>query len=181
MALAEGTNDVTSIVVGSWSEIMVEFPALSGTWLPLGNCPNGVVEISKEDYLHEGTGFPRKTDLVVPIRAGMKFTGEIQEINAENVRTILGMDPSDANPYIYAGALSTPTYFTFRAKRARNSDAVEITFKIFKAQASGLFTLGEADEAISSPIEIIAVDDTAGAYGGSAEAPLGYLWIPARA
>jgi len=117
----------------------------------------------------------------VPIRTGMKFTGRIEEIHVENLRLVLGMDPTNVNNYVYVGALTTPTYFTFRAQRQRNSDAQEITFKMFKAQSSGLMQIAGGDEAISTPIEIIALDDAAGNYGGSDAAPLGYIYLPAKA
>jgi len=181
MALTEGTVDSSALIVGDWSEISIEYPAQSGTWLYVGNCPEGVCEVSKEDYQHEGTNFPRKVDLVVPIRTGMKFTGRIEEIHVENLRLVLGMDPTNVNNYVYVGALTTPTYFTFRAQRQRNSDAQEITFKMFKAQSSGLMQIAGGDEAISTPIEIIALDDAAGNYGGSDAAPLGYIYLPAKA
>jgi hypothetical protein len=181
MPLTEGTVDVSAILVGDWSELAVEFPAESGTFLYIGNTPEGVLEVGQEIYDHEGTNFPRRIDLRVPVRTSMQFTGQIEEIHAENVRLILGQDPSDSNPYVYAGAFQVPQVFKFRARRQRISDGQIITAVFWKASSSGLFQLGGGDEAIQSPLEVIALDDAAGNYGGSSEAPLGYIHIPAKA
>lgn len=178
--LTEGTVDTNAIIVGDWTELAVEYPIDSDTWLLLGNAPEGVLEIAKEDYLHVSTSFPRKTDLIVPIRIDMKFSARIEELHAENLRTIMGLAPNNSNEYVYIGALSTPTYFKFRARRNRTSDLQTITAVFWKAQSTGLLQIAGGDEAVSSPIEIMAVDDSAGAYGGSSSAPLGYIHIPAK-
>jgi hypothetical protein len=175
MALTEGTIDKSSILVGDWSEISVEYPIGSDTWLLIGNAPEGVLSATQEIYDHVSTAFPRRVDLRVPTRADLKFNAQIEEINVENIRLILGQDPSDSSTYIYMGAISVPQFFKFRAKRVRRSDLAEITVVFWKAVSSGLFELGGGDEAVSSPIEIVALDDSAGDYGGSSTAPLGYM------
>lgn len=180
MALTEGTVDLTSIIVGDWSEIAIEFPPDSDNWLLIGNAPEGVLEITKEIYDHISTAFPRRVDLRVPVKADMKFTAQIEEIHAENIRLILGQAPNVSEAYVYVGALVTPQYFKFRAKRRRNSDLAEIIVVFWKAVSSGLLQLGGGDEAISSPIEIVALDDSGGDYGGSSSAPLGYINLPVK-
>jgi hypothetical protein len=180
MALTEGSVDKNAIIVGDWSEISIEFPAGSNNWLFIGNSPEGLVEVSKEIYDHVSTAFPRKVDLRIPVRADMKFTCQIEEVHAENLRLILGQAPNDSNAYIYVGALVTPQFFKFRAKRRRNSDLAEITVVFWKGVSSGLLQLAGGDEAISSPLEVVALDDSAGDYGGSSDAPLGYINIPPK-
>jgi hypothetical protein len=189
MALTEGLVDKNAIIVGDWSEISIEFPAGSGTWYYIGNCPEGVLEISKDLYQHVSTSFPRKTDLVIPVKTGMKFTGRLEEIYVQNIRLAMGMNPTDSDTYVYIGALTTPTYFKFRARRARNSDGSYLTAVFWKAQSAGLMQLGGADEAVGTPIEVEALDDSTSAgvtdpdndkYGGSSTSPLGYLVVPAK-
>lgn len=180
MALTEGTVDKNSILVGDWSELSVEYPIGSDTWLYIGNAPEGALEVSQEVYDHVSTAFPRKVDLRVPVRTDMKFTAQLEEIHAENIRLILGQAPNISENYIYVGALSTPKYFKFRAQRVRISDAVEITVVFWKAVSSGLLQLAGGDEAIASPVEIVALDDSSGDYGGSSVAPLGYIVVPVK-
>jgi hypothetical protein len=43
-----------------------------------------------------------------------------------------------------------------------------------------LFSLGSGDEAMGSPMEVDALDDTDGDYGGSSTSPIGWLWVPNR-
>jgi len=181
MALTEGSIDKSSIMVGDWSEVAVEYPIGSDIWLLLGNAPEGALEISKEIYDHVSTAFPRTVDLRIPIKTEMKFTAQLEEIYAQNIRLILGQEPDDSSSYIYIGALATSRFVKFRARRTRVSDGAVITVVFWKASTSGLLQLGGADEAISSPVEFVALDDRAGDYSGTLEAPLGYLHIPAKA
>ena len=180
MALQEGSVDLSSIIVGDWSELAIEFPAGSDNWLLIGNAPEGVLEVSQEIYDHISTAFPRKTDLRIVVKSDMKFTAQLEEVYAENIRLILGQAPNVSESYVYVGALSTPQYFKFRAKRRRNSDAQEISVIFWKAMSSGLLQLGGGDEAVSSPVEFVALDDSAGDYGGSSTAPLGYIHLPVK-
>jgi len=180
MALTEGSVDKNSIMVGDWSEVSVEYPIGSDNWLLVGNAPEGALEISKENFDHVGTSFPRTIDLRIPIRVDMKFTAVLEEIYSQNIRLILGQDPSDASSYIYVGALAQSLFVKFRARRVRVSDGQIITVVFWKANTSGLLQLGGGDEAISSPVEFQALDDREGAYGGSADAPLGYLYVPPK-
>lgn len=171
----QGGIDISSYLVGSWSEIAA---IVGGTVYRIGNTPEGVLEVSREYYSHESTAFPRRVDLVVPIRTGMKFTGTVEEVHRQNVSWMLGQSLAPANDYIYVGALQTSTFFTFRGRRMRISDNVSVEFGIWKAMVSSLFTLGSGDEAQGSPVEVVGVDDTDGDYGGSAESPIGYVFVP---
>lgn len=171
----EGGVDTTAYLVGSWSELVASVGLVD---YYIGNVPDGVLEISREHYSHEDASFPRKTDLVIPIRTGMKFSGVVEEIHKQNVSWLLGQGLTPVSNYLYVGALTTSYYFTARGKRTRISDGVIIDFCIWKAMISSLFSLGSGDEAQGSPVEIIGLDDTDGDYGGSAEAPIGWIWIP---
>lgn len=171
----EGGVDISAYLVGSWSEIIAEVGAAD---YQIGNCPEGVLEISREYYQHEDTSFPRKIDLVVPIRTGMKFTGTVEEINNQNVSWLLGQSLNPMQNYIYVGALTQSYFFTFRGRRVRISDGVGIEFCMWKAMVSSLFSLGSGDDAQGSPLEVTGLDDSAASMGGSATAPIGYMWVP---
>jgi len=174
----EGGVDTSSYLVGSWSEILA---VKNSTNYYIGNTPEGVLEVSKEYYQHEDTSFPRRVDLVVPIRTGMRFTGVVEEIHGQNVSWLLGQTLATNSNYIYVGALAQSYYFTFRGRRIRVSDGEQIEFCIWKCLINSLFSLGSGDEAQGSPVEVTGLDDTNGDYGGSATAPLGYILVPDKA
>ena len=173
----EGTIDESSLLVGDWSEVFAE---VSGAAYRIGNVPEGVLEIGREFIEHVDTSFPRKVDLVIPSKVWMKFTGQVEEVNRQNVSWLLGQTLAPASDYLYVGVLQTPTYFTFRGARIRVSDSVRIHFKMHKCLLRSLFSLAGGDDFISSPLEIEALNDTDGDYGGSASSPLGWIWVPAK-
>jgi hypothetical protein len=175
----EGGVDISAYLVGNWSEVLAE---VSSVDYYLGNVPEGVLEVTREYYQHEDVSFPRKIDLVVPVRTGMKFTGMVEEIHSQNVSFLLGETLAVAGQnYIYVGALATSYFFTFRGRRVRISDGVGIEFCIWKALVSSIFTLGSGDEAQGAPLEVIGLDDTDGDYGGSATSPIGFIHVPVKA
>jgi hypothetical protein len=173
----EGTWDESSLLVGDWSEVYVE---LTGTQYRVGNVPEGVLEIGREFIEHVDTSFPRMTDLVVQSRVWMKYTGKVEEVNVENVAWLLGQSLSPTSNYLYIGDIASPLYHTFFGQRIRVSDQVAIVFRMHKCLVRSLFSLGGGDEWAGSPLEIEALNDTDGDYGGSATDPLGWIWVPDR-
>lgn len=174
----EGGVDTSSYLVGSWSELV---GAIGANYYYIGNCPEGTLEISREYYTHEDTSFPRKVDLVVAVRAGMKFSGTVEEIHKQNVSWLLGQSfAPGAVDYLYVGALETSYFFTFRGRRMRVSDEVAIEFGIWKAMVSSVFSLASGDETQGSPLEVTGLDDSDGDYGGSSTKPIGYIYVPAK-
>ena len=183
MAWAGFTNkggvDISAYLLGDWSEIIAIASNLNYS---LGNCPEGALEISREFYRHEDTQFPRKVDLVIPVRVGMKFTGRLEEIHNQNVSLLLGQTLAvEPQNYIYVGVLAQSYFFSLRGMRERVSDGVALEFRIHKCIQSALFSLGGGDETQSSPLECEGLDDTAGGYGGSAAMPLGWIYVPSVA
>jgi len=174
----EGTYDESSLLVGDWSEVYAE---VSGTPYRIGNVPEGVMEIGREFLEHVDTSFPRTTDVIVQTRVWMKFTGKVEEINAQNVAWLLGQTLAPASNYLYIGDLDTPLYFSFFGRRVRSSDGVDIAFKIHKAVVRSTFSLGSGDEWAGSPLEVEALNDKDGDYGGAATDPLGWLHVPDQA
>jgi len=176
MALTQqGTVDSAALIVGDWSVVGFEFSAVE---YALGNVPEGTLEVGREYFRHEGTQLPRRVDAVFLIRTSMRFTGNLEEIHERNARFALGKDPSALSDYIYIGAAETPQFFTFVGRRFRPADSKLVEFKIYKGLVVSTYTMGSSNETISVPLEIEGLDDQAGDYGGSAEAPLGYLFVP---
>jgi len=173
----QGGIDESAYVVGHWSEILAT--PCGGSDYHVGNCPDGTLEVSREYYTHEDTSLPRKVDIVVPIRTGMKFTGVVEEIHRRNISWLLGQSLAPTSSYIYVGAMGPAYFFTLRGRRHRPADNIALEFCMWKCMVSSLFSLGSGDEAQGSPLEVTALDDTDGDCGGSATGPLGYLWAPA--
>lgn len=172
-----GTHDENAIFIGDWEEIV----AIRGsTEYYLGNCPEGMLEIGREYYKHQSTCWPKKIDLVIPQTTTMKFSGKLEEIHSDNLKLLLGVDPSTCEHYIYIGYLTSLDYISLRGRRRRQSDGFVIEFYIYKTTASSLIQLGSSNEAISTPIEFEALDDSDGDYGGSCTAPLGYIYVPCK-
>jgi hypothetical protein len=173
----EGTYDETALLVGSWSELLA---VKSSTDYHIGNVREGVLEIGREFYEHVDSSFPRKTDLVVATKVWMKFTGTVEEIHKQNVSMLAGGVLNPVSNYIYIGPLQMVNFFTLYGKRIRISDGVVIEFRMHKCMTRNLFSLGSGDDAQGSPMEVDALDDTDGDYGGSSTSPIGWLWVPNR-
>lgn len=171
----QGTIDETSLLVGSWSELVA---VKSTNNYRIGNVKDGVLEIGREFYEHIDSSFPRKVDLVVATRVWMKFTGAVEEIHKQNVSWLIGNALNPVSNYVYIGPLSTVYYFSLYGKRVRVSDGVVIEFRMHKCMTRNLFNLGSGDEAQATPLEVTGLDDTDGSYGGSAVSPIGWIWVP---
>lgn len=177
MPLKCGTVDENAIFIGEWEEIVIIRGAVE---YYVGSVPGGQLEIGHEFYDHWSTCYPRKKDIRIPVNTHMKFTGNLEELHNDNIKLLLGQDPSTCEHYIYIGALRTIDYVSVRGRRRRQSDAFPLEFYIYKTNATSLLQIGSSAEAISTPIEFEALDDSDGDYGGSCDAPLGYLYVPCR-
>lgn len=176
----QSLNSATNLFLGDWSHVDVTTDPLGApTEYYLGLVTEGALEISREDSELMGTTFPKRVELVIPTRAGMKFTGQMAELHKANLHLLLGGLPGNASNYLYPGvACPDETKFVkFRAKRIRCDDFVmEVIF--WKAQSAGLISIGAGDPTTFAPLEMQALDDSNGTWGGSAAAPLGYLYAP---
>lgn len=145
----------------------------------LGVVQEGVLEVSREDNEYLGTTFPRVIELLSPAQVGMKFSGEIGELHKANLHLMVGDSIEATNNFIYPGASCDfgAVFGTLRALRKR-CDGFIMEAVLFKTIGSGGFQIGGAAEVISSAAEFSALDDANGDFGGSAEAPLGWIYAP---
>ena len=166
----------------------------------LGVVNEGALEVSREDNEFLGTMFPRVVELLTPAQVGMSFSGEIAEIHKGNLHLMTGGDvglgaaATNLSRFIYPGAkcgfqesgtadadgIGGTVFGTLRAMRNKCSsgDDFIMVCNLYKTIGSGTFSIGGAAEVISSATEFQALDDANGDYGGSAEAPLGYIYAP---
>lgn len=148
----------------------------------LGVVQEGVLEVSREDNEYLGTTFPRVIELLSPAQVGMKFSGEIGELHKANLHLMVGgdiMSDDDDSKFIYPGASCSfaSVFGSLRALRKR-CDGFIMEACLFKTIGSGGFQIGGAAEVISSAAEFSALDDSNGDFGGSAAAPLGWIYAP---
>jgi hypothetical protein len=180
----QGAIDVAAAIVGNWSQVEFIKPVLPfvGTYdiWRIGNFEEAVLELSREDYTHIGTALPQIADYVVPIRAGMKFSGQATEFHKALIHALIGDDIAATSYLIYPGIQTCNTFFTLRAKRLRACDGTVIETRLYKVRAQGAIQIGSATEAVRTPVELEALDDQADAMkqGGNSAAPLGFIWMP---
>lgn len=190
---AQSVLSTSNLFQGFWSHVDVKkggFVMGAGTAFDpaspvmyLGVVPEGALEISREDTEFLGTNFPQTVELLTPSQVGMKFSGEIAEMHKLNLHLAIGDDPYSDNgggnsQFIYpAASCSAADFVSVRALRKR-CDGFIMDMVIWKARNAAPLTIAGGTEVLSTPIEFNALDDNNGEYGGSVEAPLGYLYAP---
>ena len=89
------------------------------------------------------------------------------------------MESGANSGFVYPGASCSfgSVFGSLRALRKR-CDGFIMEACLFKTIGSGGFQIGGAAEVISSAAEFSALDDSNGEYGGSADAPLGWIYAP---
>lgn len=174
----QGSIDTAAALVGDWSD--VDFLTTNGKRYNIGSVKEAVLELTRENFMHVSTALPRVVDYVVPVRAGMRFTGNAEEPHRALFHALMGDEIDAASNYIYPGVQQCNVFFTLHIRRTRACDNVVIEAKIFKVSAAGLISIGGGDETVGTPIELEGLDDQANAMGqgGGAAAPIGYIWLP---
>lgn len=176
----QSLDKAANLFYGDWSHVeVVQDPTGVATSYYLGLVTEGVLEISREDAEVLGTTFPRRVEVIVPQRVGMRFSGQMNELHKQNLHLLLGNLPGEASQYLYPGAQcpDESRFVRFVARRIR-CDAFVMEVVFWKAQSNGLISIGSGDPVAATPMEISALDDVNGDFGGSTTAPLGYLYTP---
>jgi len=169
------------LYAGEWPRIycLVD-PTLPGeTEVYLGAVKGGVLRTSREEIQFQGTDFPATLEVSVPSTVGMQFTGTAHELTYNLLHLLVGdARVDDDAQYVYPGAACAfgDIDVTLRGERA-NCDGNMIVFQLHRARASGVVEIGAAPtDFIGTPMEMNALDDKAGDFGGSTAAPLGWIW-----
>ena len=182
MALTnQGTISTDNFFLGFWSKIsFTEDPLIPGTTFLLGSVQEGVFEVSREDVEHLSTLFPRTVDFISPAQVGMTFTGQMEELHRNNLRLALGQLPATTTNYIYPAADCTAEnqFGQLKLERIRCQDDFVMVVVFFKTSGSGAVSIGGEAAVINTPVEFKALDDNQGDFGGTPEAPLGYIYAP---
>lgn len=182
MAYSRGSQETRDYFIGDWDWIkFTTDPLGTPTEYLLGHFTEGSLEISRENYEHQNSTFPRTVDFTAVVNVGLTFSGNFSELSLTNLALAAGQDPSDVTDgYIYPATSCTDTnlYGNLLANRIQCGSAFNnmIEVMLWKARAGNTLTIGGGEEVIEVPLEFIAQDDRGGTYGGSNSAPLGYIY-----
>lgn len=175
-----GYDSTENVYLGDWSyAVAIVNPTGVATRISLGAITEGVARTSREDATILNTTFPRTVAAIFPIQSAMQFVGQGMELRPRLAHFAVGDERLDSSSqYVYPGGTcaSDAIDVGFEAQRINCAQDI-IVFRLWKARCSGVFEIGSGDNAVSTPLEINGLSDTAGAFGGSNLHPLGYYFF----
>jgi hypothetical protein len=146
----------------------------------LGAIKSATLRTTREELKVMGTTFPAKLEMSAPVNVEMQFAGTAYELTYGLLHFLTGDARIDSEDhYINPGAACAfgDIDVTLRGER-KNCDDHMIVFQIHRARASGAMELGSApNDAVGTPVEVNALNDENGEFGGSASSPLGWIWL----
>lgn len=177
---SQSVDSTSNMFAGFWSHVHVtQDPMGTPVDYYLGVAQEGVLEISREDSEYLGTTFPQRVELILPQKAGMKFSCRLDEIHKQNLHLLNAELPGEASNYIYPGvACAFEDVFVRLYLRRKRCDGFVMEAVFWKTTGSGTIQLAGGAEVQGTPAEFAALDDSNGDFGGSESAPLGYLYAP---
>lgn len=166
---------------GGWERVYaIVDPLAAATEVYLGQVNEGVFRTEREEVQFFTQGFPRELEVSAPASVTMSFTGTGYELVLGLAHFLVGdARIDDTGQYVYPGASCQFENIdvSFRAERV-NCDSHMIVGHIHRARATGAFEVGSQDgDFVGTPIEVNALEDRDGDFGGSDAAPLGWFWF----
>lgn len=175
-----GYDSTDNIYLGDWSYVVaIVDPLGAATRLSLGAVTEGVARSGREDATILNTTFPRTTAAIFTVSASMQFVGQGMELRPRLAHFLVGDERLDSSSqYVYPGGscASDSIDVGFEAQRINCAQDI-IVFHLWKARCSGVFEVPSGDNAVSTPLEINALSDTQGDFGGSNAHPYGYFYF----
>lgn len=173
-------QDKEDLFVGEWPRVYaIVSPILAETEVNLGVVKDGVLRTGREELNFFGSDSPQILELSQPVSVTMQFAGTAHELTYGLLHFLVGDAAiDDASQYVYpgAGCAFSDIDVTLRGERI-NCDGHMLVFQIHQARASGAIEIGSApSDVIGTPFEVNALNDSVGTFGGSDEAPLGWIW-----
>jgi len=176
-----GQSSVAShadLFVGEWPRIYGITPADVEVYL--GMVKDGVLRTARETLELFGTDLVPLLELSAPTNVSMQFAGTAHELTYGLMHFLIGDAAiDDDSQYVYPGAACAfgDVDLTLRGERV-NCDGNMIAFQLHRARGSGAVEIGSApNDAIGTPIEVNALNDSNGDFGGSSDDPLGWIWF----
>jgi len=175
-----GYDSTDNIYLGDWSyAVAIVDPTGAATRLSLGAITEGVARSGREDATILNTTFPRTIAAIFTVQSSMQFVGQGMELRPRLAHFAVGDERLDSSSqYVYPGGTcaSDAIDVSFEAQRINCAQDI-IVVHCWKARCSGVFEVPSGDNAVSTPLEINALSDTAGAFGGSQSHPYGYFYF----
>jgi hypothetical protein len=169
-----------NVYIGDWPVVHVIVDPLGvATRLSLGAVYEGVARTSREDLRVLDTTFPAKLAAIFPTDVGMQFVGQGAELRPRLAHFLVGDALlNDPSLYVYPGAScgSEDVDVSFEAQRI-NCDNRLIVVHFYRARASGVLEIGSGQDVVTTPLEVNALDDSNGNFGGAQDRPLGYIYF----
>jgi hypothetical protein len=187
MALSgtSGIQEETTVFGGGWPRVYgVVDPLAAATEIYLGQVDDGALALDRQTASLYSPHFPQRLEISAPSQVNMKFTGRARELRLRLLHMVVGDERlDDSTKYVYPGASCAFADLDFNLYGERVAcGGVTCVFKMHKARSSGAIEIGStANDFISMPIEIDALDDSDGDYGGSDSSPLGWIWLSSDA
>lgn len=176
------------VLLGQWSHVRLEVDPLNINAMfsshYMGAVRDAAFEMTREDQEIRGTTFPSAVAFVVSTTVGISFTGNFAEAGAVQLNSILGNLPTAAmdGGYIYFGAScqTEANYLSLIGQRTRCQSEGGGIFacRIYKTRGTGNTSLGSGDADVTVAGTFTGVEDNTGAFGGSPESRLGYIYSP---
>lgn len=173
-------NSEESLYAGEWSRAYaVVDPLGTPHEVYLGIVKEGVLRVQREEIEYYGTDFPPTLEVVIPSRVTMNFQARADELRARLAHFLVGDERIDAvthyvNPS--AGCAFSDIDVQFNAERI-NCAGELIHARFHRARASGAIEIGSGADIIGTPIDIRALNDSDGTFGGRADSPLGWIYF----
>lgn len=175
-----GLDSSDNLYLGEWPVVhAIVDPLGANTRLSLGAVKEGVLRTSREEVRYMNTTFPQTLAAIFPTDVGMQFVGRGDELRPRLAHFLIGDALlNDSSLYIYPGATcgTEDTDVGFEVQRENCAGRI-IIGRFYRARASGVMEIGAANDVIGTPLEVNALDDTNGNFGGSADRPLGYIYF----
>lgn len=180
---ASGLQSEAHVFGGGWPRVYaVVDPLGAATEINLGEVTQGALALDRQTAEFYSEHFPARLEVSAPAQVNMRFTGQARELRLRLLHMVVGDERlDDTTTYVYPGAGCAFDDIDFNLYGERVScGGVTCVWKMHKARSSGAIELGSAaNDFATFPIEIAALDDSDGEYGGSSNDPLGWIWLSA--
>ena len=175
-----GVDSTDNLYLGEWPVVhAIVDPLGANTVLSLGAVKEGVLRTSREEVRYMNTTFPQTLAAIFPTTVGMQFVGRGDELRPRLAHFLVGdARLDDASQYVYPGATcgTEDTDVSFEVQRINCAQRM-IIGHFYRARCSGVIEIGSAQDVVGTPLEVNALDDVNGNFGGSQDRPYGYIYF----
>lgn len=175
-----GYNSTDNTFIGEWPYVAaIVDPLGAATIVSLGAVTEGVLRTGREDVTIYNTTYPRTVAAIFTDLVSMQFVGQGAELRPRLAHFLIGDALlTSSSQYVYPGGscASDAVDVGFEVQRMNCAQNI-IVGRFWKARASGVMEIGSGNDLVTTPIEVNALADTNGDFGGSNAQPYGYIYF----